>query len=283
MAPQGKFIKSRNKTWQPEGLDLHGKICTRDNVIQAVGFYLNMPESTMFKNSRKRELVDARNYIHYFLSINRDISLAEIGEITGRDHSSVSCSVKKTEERIGIYKEERETVFMIAFYIKWLNQLDMEIKINEVTTQQIRYLYFLLDQLGIRHMKSDLVTQASEGRTESARELKNLEMIDLLNHLGNKLKEAKQDNRPHNQSFQHLGRMRKRILSICYSIGWTRYDPDKRRHQVDHDRLQAWLIKYGYLHKSLNDYTYLELPTLVTQMERLLKSTLDGKVKENQV
>ena len=102
-------------------------------------------------------------------------------------------------------------------------------------------------------------------------------MNELLSHLDNRLKEARSDSRPHKLSFQRMDRMRKRILSICYSIGWTRFNIEKRRHEVDMERLEAWLLKYGYLHKPLNDYTYMELPELVTQAERVLLSTLDEK------
>lgn len=258
-------------------MDLDGSMCTRDNVIQAVCFYFDMPEWMVIKIGRKREIVFARQVIQYFLSINTKLPLVKIGEITGVDHSTLSHSRKTIEGFIQSYPEHRDMVFTIAFYIKWLNQLDMEITRHEITHQQIRRLYFLLDQLGIRHLKNDLVMDASGGRTESARELKNLEMNELLTHLDNKLKEAKNESQPKPGSVQKMDRMRKRILSMCYSIGWTRYNPEKRRQEVDMDRLEAWLLKYGYLHKPLNDYTYMELPALVTQAERLLLSTLDEK------
>lgn len=277
MAPKGPFIKSRRITWTPEGLDLDGSNCTRDNVLQAVCFHLNMPEWMLLKKSRKQEIVRARHIAQYFLSMNTKMPVTKIAEFTGVDHSTIQHSVRKVEGYIQIYPQFNDTVFTIAFYIKWLNQLDMEITRHEITHQQIRRLYFLLDQLGIRHLKNDLVMDASDGRTERARELKNIEMNELLSHLDNMLKEVRSDSRPHKLSFQRMDRMRKRILSICYSIGWTRFNIQKRRHEVDMERLEAWLLKYGYLHKPLNDYTYMELPALVTQAERVLLSTLDEK------
>lgn len=267
----------RRFTWQPHGLDLEESFCTIDNVIEAVCFYFDMPEWKLYQATRKREIVDARHYAHYFSSINREYSLNDIGSVTKKDHATVRASILKIEEWIQCYPSVKDIVFTIAFYIKWLNQLEMEITRHEVTRQQIRQLYFLLDQLGIRHLKQELVQDASNGRTESARELTHLEMLELLRHLANKLKDAKADNRPAKQAYQQMDRMRKRILSICYSIGWTRFNIEKRRHEVDMERLEAWLVKYGYLHKKLNDYTYLELPALVTQAERLLATTLDEK------
>ena len=103
------------------------------------------------------------------------------------------------------------------------------------------------------------------------------EEIELILYTADSFKEAKNESQPKPGSVQKMDRMRKRILSMCYSIGWTRYNPEKRRQEVDMDRLEAWLLKYGYLHKPLNDYTYMELPALVTQAERLLLSTLDEK------
>jgi len=253
--------------------------CKQDTVAQAVCFHLNLPLGGLSEKTRKREIVYARHFIHYFLSLNNELTLVQIGMSTGKNHSTVLNSIRIISGYFPIYPNVREIIFTIAFYIKWLNQLDMEITHQEVSTQQIRYLYFLLDQLGIRHLKHELVQDASEGRTESARELKNKEFHELINHLEEKLKSAKQDARPAKQAALRMDRMRKRILSICYSIGWTRFDPDKRRHTVDLDRLRAWLLKYGYLHKEINDYTYLELPALVTQVEKLLVSTLENKSK----
>lgn len=278
MAPKGTFMKTRRTTWQPPGLDLDGDICTRDNVFQAVCFYFDISEWTLLKKSKLREIAEPRQIAQYFLSINTKLSLNVIKDYTGFDHATILHSVRKIEGFLEVYPRIIDAVFTIAFYIKWLNQLDMEIKRQEITSQQIRHLYFLLDQLGIRHLKSDLVMDASGGRTESARELNNIEMNDLLRHLDEKLKGARSDSRPHKQAYEKMDRMRKRILSICYSIGWTRLSIERKRHEVDMDRLEAWLLKYGYLHKPLNDYTYLELPALVTQAERLLLSTLNEKV-----
>jgi hypothetical protein len=68
--------------------------------------------------------------------------------------------------------------------------------------------------------------------------------------------------------------MRRRILSICYSIGWTQFDDDKKKMVVNMDKLNAWLLKYGYLHKPLNKYSRQELPLLVTQFEKLETTVL---------
>lgn len=267
-------IADRRVTRQPEGLDLKSSECACDIVLQAVQYYTGQQILNGNIQSRKKEVVFARQLAQYFMTINRDIAYQDIGNITGKDHATIITSTRRIEGFIDIYPDVRETVITIGGFIKWLNQLDMEIVQTEVGKDRIRYFYFLLDQLGIRHLKEDLVQDASDGRTVSVRELKKLEMDNLVSHLENKLKDAREAATPKKQTVVKMDRMRKRILSICYSIGWTRFDPSTGKHSIDMERLEAWLDKYGYLHKGLNEYTYLELPTLITQFERLLKSTL---------
>jgi hypothetical protein len=62
-------------------------------------------------------------------------------------------------------------------------------------------------------------------------------------------------------------RMRRKIFSICHDIGW-----ETETGEVDKVRLQNWLLKYGYLHKPITEYTVTELPALLTQFENIQKS-----------
>jgi hypothetical protein len=273
-------LGDRRITEVPLGLELDSRQCIPEIVTQAVCFYYDTPPGMLSTQVRKREITDVRHMIHYFLTINRGLSLKDIGKVTDRDHATVHTSRIRIEGYFPVYPKTREAIHVIAFYINWLTQLDMEIKKQStVTVQQIRYMYLLLDSLGIRHMKEDMVSDASGGRTESVRDLTNYEMVDLTRHLESKLKGAREDAMPHKKDISGAERMRKRILSMCYSMGWTRFDPDKGRHTVDYERLEAWLLKYGYLHKPLDKYRYLELPTLVTQMENLMRTALGDRVK----
>ena len=52
---------------------------------------------------------------------------------------------------------------------------------------------------------------------------------------------------------------------MAYQMKWTFFSEKYRKECVDYKRLDDWMKKYGYLHKSLNDYTEQELPTLVLQ------------------
>ncbi len=127
----------------------------------------------------------------------------------------------------------------------------------------------LLNDLGIRDLKEDLVYNATGGRTTSLRESSDEEVELMLDSLISRS--------PISKRKEAEDRMRKRILSICYNLGWTKYNSLKSRLVVDMDRLNDWIMKYGYLHKPLDEYDYTELPLLVTQAEKLLRTTLTSK------
>jgi hypothetical protein len=66
----------------------------------------------------------------------------------------------------------------------------------------------------------------------------------------------------------HANKQRRKMFSIAHELGW--HLPGTMA--VDRQRLEAWVLKYGYLHKPLMSYLLAELPTLVSQLESVLKS-----------
>jgi hypothetical protein len=266
--------RQRRRTKLPEGYSLDGRMCTPEIVIQAVTHECEIMRNDLISAKSSHDIVYPRQLALYFISMNDQLGSLRITERFGKDHSMLFAARKRIEDLLDVYPETRDDIMKIGETIKWLYQLEKEIIMNEISVNRIRYMYLLLDQLGIRHMKNDLVSDASSARTESVRELSKLEMDELIKHLEQKLRQATRDVSPKRQAALKMDRMKKRIFSICYTIGWTTIDPEKNRHIVDQERLRAWMLKYGYLHKELNDYTYLELPPLVTQFEQLLKSVL---------
>lgn len=114
---------------------------------------------------------------------------------------------------------------------------------------------------------SDLAYQFSNSRTTSSRELTTSEFQSLLNHLtAIKAGYTNKQVKPTEQTQSIDNKMRRKILSICHEMNW------KENNQLDWKRINAFILKSGYLHKALNSYTEAELPTLVTQFETLLKS-----------
>jgi len=119
--------------------------------------------------------------------------------------------------------------------------------------------------------RKDLVLSFTMGRSESTKDLKVTELISLIEYL----KTFSDQNST--GDFMQGDIMRKRILSLCHQYGWTRYDAIKNSNFVDFIRLNNWMEKFSYLHKSLNSYKYNELPKLVTQFENVIVSYLTAK------
>jgi hypothetical protein len=138
----------------------------------------------------------------------------------------------------------------------------------KATKSQIKVLHAVLIRRGLMDMKPALVSDQSEGRTEHSSDLKYNEMKDLIDRL-NKGYEIKT-----RTDKEASNKMRRRILSLCFNLGWTRYSIIRLKQEVDYARLHAWMMKYGYLHKAMNEYTYDELTKLVTQFESFTKTQL---------
>jgi len=124
--------------------------------------------------------------------------------------------------------------------------------------------------------KDMLVYQYTNGRTQHSSEMHMHECQSLINFLS-----AKQGAQQVTVAGRSAGkndvfkrdRMRKKILSICHELNW-----ETPEGAVDFPRLEKYLEKYGYKHKTnLNSYTTEELPTLVTQFENMLRTQLRSK------
>lgn len=136
---------------------------------------------------------------------------------------------------------------------------------------QIRVFYAILAKRGIMDMKQELVSEASSGRTTHSSELDRDELQELIDRLDTRTEHAV---RSREEIARRANTMRRRILSMCYNIGWTRWEESKGRPVVDMVRLNSWMHKSSYAHKSLNKYTYNELPRLVSQFEAMVKTML---------
>lgn len=133
-----------------------------------------------------------------------------------------------------------------------------------------RKFYMLLRKANATEQKAELVERFTEGRTSSSREMTTEEITRA-----NKYIEFMIGGVEPSDDFKKGERMRKRIMSLCHQYGYTKFDEAKGAHVVDLDRLDAWMIKYGYLHKSLNSYKYKELPRLVEQFQKVVYSYLN--------
>ena len=117
-----------------------------------------------------------------------------------------------------------------------------------------------------------MILDWTNGRTESSRLMQNQEIDDLVWKLNNDagFRAKEQTTTDH----QRGDKQRKYLLSLCYQLGWTKFSERAQRDVSDVARLDAWCMKYGYLHKPLNSYKYRELPALVTQFEEVVQKHL---------
>lgn len=117
--------------------------------------------------------------------------------------------------------------------------------------------------IGLLHIDTDhkreLVEMASEGRVSSSAYLSINECSALIKHL-QEICDRKD---------QAAVKMRRKIMSLCYELGWT-----TKLGKVDYNHLNAWMLKFSYLHKPLMSYNSKELPKLVTQLETIINKSL---------
>jgi hypothetical protein len=137
------------------------------------------------------------------------------------------------------------------------NYFDME---KEKLPRQFKRMMQLLTMRNLQGRRHAIVWDYSNGRTESSKELTDPEVLKIIHDL--------------ERGFSELDRtdkMRKKIISQGHEMGWE-YPGGK----IDIDRLNAWCVKFGYLHKALNKYAYAELPALVTQFEAVYNSFIES-------
>lgn len=107
-----------------------------------------------------------------------------------------------------------------------------------------------------------MVAGFSGGRTESSKDLLFEEAVLMIRHL-----EQTDPNYP------AIEKMRRKVLYYAHQMGWQKASASGKL-RVDMQRVDEWCKTYGYLKKPLNNYTYKELPKLLSQIEAVYKSVL---------
>lgn len=119
-------------------------------------------------------------------------------------------------------------------------------------------LHSLLSQKGLMDHKRELVMSFSGGRTEHSRDMNDVEANEMIRYLRSQTDPA--------------DKMRKKIISMAHEMNWHSDSHWNGTQKVDMQRLNDWCVKYGFGKKKLNDYSYKELPRLVTQFEHVYLS-----------
>lgn len=125
--------------------------------------------------------------------------------------------------------------------------------------KQLRAIHALLGDHGLRDEKESIVQAFTGGRTTHSSEMSGSEAAALIGHL-----------KSLNPIQGRADKMRNKILGMAHDMHW------ETNGKVDMERVNNWCTKYGHRHKPLDDYTYEELPTLVSQFEGVYKSHLKG-------
>jgi chromosomal replication initiator protein len=98
---------------------LERKAITIKMIQEVVCCYFNLKEELIQTNSRKREIVQARQITMYFAKILTDSSYAHIGKVVGnKDHATVHHSIKLVKEQMEISKSFRSTMEVIEGCLK---------------------------------------------------------------------------------------------------------------------------------------------------------------------
>lgn len=141
-----------------------------------------------------------------------------------------------------------------------------------IAHQQIITIHTLLPATvkADKELKAALIAQytGSNDKT-STRDLSYSQAYELIRDLQNS-----KDSSP---IYLRSDKMRKKIISMAHDLGWQYYSEAKQKLCADMNAINAWCTKYGYLHKNLDDYSYTELPGLVSQFERMYKDKLSKK------
>ena len=143
---------------------------------------------------------------------------------------------------------------------------------NLITKQKLSAFHALLSKHGLMDHKPAIVQELSNGRATSSKDLYMEEIEPWLQQM-NLSKAPQKDKRQ---------RMVNSIIAMATEIGMVKWERkvmpggaiENKRNYTD---MHKWIEKYGYLKQHLNDYTYEELPTLVTQFKNMYLSKLNKK------
>jgi hypothetical protein len=139
-----------------------------------------------------------------------------------------------------------------------------------VTKKQLCRIHILLKQVGKQEHKAALVFSFSNSRCISSKELSYQEAQNLIGYLEQQLLVMKNGSSPHHTS---ANQMRRKLISICHNM---KYELESGK--VDMKRLDEWCRNKSYLKKPLMEYSYDELPKLVSQFQQVYVSFINKNV-----
>jgi ATP-dependent helicase YprA (DUF1998 family) len=136
---------------------------------------------------------------------------------------------------------------------------------KKATPAQIQKFHALLNQQGLMEHKKDLVSEFTDGKQTSTKEMTLLEMINAIEHL-----EANASDAPTKPKIDTaLDKQRKKIIGLCREM---KMEVEKNGKTVaDMPKIYAFIKQKGSLKKDLNEYTSEELSKLIPVIEKIKK------------
>jgi hypothetical protein len=128
-----------------------------------------------------------------------------------------------------------------------------------------------LKSTGFDFDRSDLVSQFTSGRKSGLKLLTESEYHGFIQWLNMRFGTTQIGARASGKSFQseQLQKQRRKIIALFRKMGYEKDD------KADMQRIYEWVLKSGYLKKSLNQYSASEIPKLVYQAEQFYKSYIE--------
>lgn len=109
-----------------------------------------------------------------------------------------------------------------------------------------------------KDVKEMMVAGFTAGRSVSTKDLYYQEAAMMISHL--KAKDPNKD---------AAEKMRRKILYFAHEMGWVKLKNGKL--VADIQRVDEWCLKFGHVKRKLDNYTYQELPKLVSQFQAVYK------------
>lgn len=140
-------------------------------------------------------------------------------------------------------------------------KLIVNMQVQLITPKQVKAIRAAMAAKKLLEHKEQIVDSYTKGRTTHISEMHISEAGQLLTYLNGLPKEA-----------NPKSKLMSKLFAMCHEMGWikstTVVDGPEIKIKKDYSAVYNWVAKYGYLKKPLRDYTYNELPKLVTQLEK---------------
>lgn len=131
-----------------------------------------------------------------------------------------------------------------------------------ISKDQIIAINTIISKRGLKELKKQMLLDASNGRTDSSKQLTGEEAAILLQYL----------NAEKNKTQESIDLMIRKLFAMAYDLRWIEKKVEVTstgiQSKKDFSTVYDWVKKFGYLSKDLKEYKQNELPKLISQFEQ---------------